>query len=426
MTTISIDHITKIEGHASLKLKIDKNQVKKCELEAIEGARFFEGLLPGRPYYEAHEITSRICGICSCSHTIAGLKAIENAMKVKVSKQSELLRELIIFGERIRSHATHLYFFALPDYMGYESAIEMAAKNKQKISNALELIQLGNDIVKTIGGREMHPFTSVIGGFTHVPEKGQLDLLLKRLKESKKIIEETVDIFAKLKYPYFERKTEYIALKQKSKTPLLEGNIISTEKLNIGAKDYYNYIEERIETYATSKFAVKKGKEYMVGALARLNNNNNLLNSNVKKIIKKYKINLPIYNPFYNNLCQALELMHCSELAINVLQNNEFAKEDIPEIKVASGRGVAVIEAPRGLLFHDYSINKDGVITKANIITPTCQNLRNMETDIKEYVNVLLKNKLKKEKSVLEIEKLIRAYDPCFSCSTHFLKVKWL
>lgn len=421
MNTISIDYITKIEGHASLKLKIDRNQVKRCELEAIEGARFFEGLLPGRPYYEAHEITSRICGICSCSHTIAGLRAVESAMKLRVSKQTELLRELLLIGERIRSHATHLYFFALPDYMGYESAIEMAEKNRQKINNALELIKLGNGIVKTIGGRDMHPFTSIVGGFTSIPEKGQLDLLLKKLKESKKIIEETVYTFAKLKYPDFERKTEYMALKQKSRG-FFSGEVVSTEKLSIEAKDYHSYIEEHIEPYSTSKFAVKKGKEYMTGALARLNNNYNLLDDNIKKI----NITFPIYNPFYNNLCQALEVMYYSELAINVLQNNEFTKEEIPEIKITSGRGVAAIEAPRGVLFHDYSMNKDGIITKANIITPTCQNLRNMETDIKEYVNALLRYRVKKENLALEIEKLIRAYDPCFSCSTHFLKVEWL
>ena len=205
MKKITIDHVTKVEGHASLTLKIDKNKVEKCQLEAVEGARFFEGLLDGRPCGEAQEITSRICGICSASHTICSLMAVENALKVRVSNQTKLLRELLLIGERIRSHATHLYFFSLPDYFGYESAIEMAAKNRKKIDTALELIKLGNSIVNVIGGREMHPFTCVLGGFTAIPEKEKFDLLLNQLKEKRQKAVETLDLFSKLDHPDFEK-----------------------------------------------------------------------------------------------------------------------------------------------------------------------------------------------------------------------------
>lgn len=424
MKKITISHVTKVEGHASLTLKIRKDRVEKCQLEAIEGARFFEGLLEGRPCIEAHEITSRICGICSSSHAVCSLMAVENALKVRVSKQTKLLRELLLIGERIRSHATHLYFFVLPDYMGYESAIEMASSNRKKIDDALALITLGNRIVEIVGGREIHPFTCVLGGFTNVPKKEEFDTLLEQLKKSRGVAAETAGLFEDLHYPEFERNREHLCLKEKSKYPSMGGRIYSDRGFNVRQGDYHKYLEEYIEPYATAKFAVKKGKEYSVGALARMDDCYKLLSDGAKKLNKKIKISSD--NPFHNNFAQALEIMHWIETAIGILQKNKFKKEEIKDIKIRKGRGIAVIEAPRGMLFYDYHIGKDGNITKANIITPTCQNLRSMELDIKAYVEVLLKEKAGKEKLVLEIEKLIRAHDPCFSCSTHFLKVKWL
>lgn len=426
MKTITLDHITKIEGHASLKLKIDKNKVKVCELGSVEGARLFEGLLPERPFKEAVEITSRICGICSCAHTICCLKAVENALGIKASGQTAVLRELILFGERIRSHASHLYFFVLPDYMGYESALQMAGKNREKITAALELIKAGNEIVRVFGGRDMHPFIPVVGGFTHVPEKSELDSLLKELKDKKEIAVKTIGLFGELNYPAFEKDREFMCT---AKDRWTEEKIISSKNIAIKQESYNRFIEERIEPYSTAKFAVRNGKEYMTGALARLNVLNDL-NGEEKGIIKKSKIGFPSKNPFHNNFAQAVEILRCLNRAIEVIEEARFKKEGIIKPARDSGHGIGVIEAPRGILIHDYTIQK-GIIKKCNIITPTCQSLPIMELDIKGYVNQLLERgksakEATKEGLVLEIEKLIRAYDPCFSCSTHFLEVKWL
>lgn len=421
---ITLNHITKIEGHASLNLKIKDSSVEICELSSTEGARFFESLLCGRNIAESQEITSRICGICSCVHTVCSLKVVENAIGIKVSKQTSLLRELLLLGERIRSHATHLYFFALPDYLGCESALEIAAKNREKIEDALALIKLGNLIAETVGGREMHPFTCVLGGFTHIPKQEKIDLLLNELKENRDKAIKTLKLFSEIKYPTFENEIEHLCIKKGSQYPLLEGEIVSDKQFKKEQKKYSEFIEEKIENYSTGKFVVKKGGEYRVGALSRLNNCYSSLNESTKKEIKKIEVKKN--NPFHNNLAQAVELLDSIEIAIQIIKNNKFKGEPIPEIKPKAGRGIAVVEAPRGVLIHDYKINKEGVIEKANIITPTCQNLRAMEADIKGYVSQLIREKISHEKLVLEIEKLIRSYDPCFSCSTHFLKVNWL
>lgn len=423
MATISINHITKIEGHASLELETEGNNILKCNLKAQEGARFFEGIVLGRRYDEIVEITSRICGICSVAHTTTCQKAIENALGIKVTKQTETLRELLTIGERIRSHATHLYFFVLPDYLGYESTLAMAPKYKKQIEQALRLIKLGNDIIRTIGGREMHPVTTVIGGFSIIPRQDDLKNLLIRLKRAKDDAMATADLFLSLNYPKFERKSEHMSLRQIDGFPLITGTIISNELFEMDPKDYDTYIEEHLEEYATSKFAVKEGKAYLVGAIARINNNSKLLTKDAEKILKKSKIALPCFNPFMNNIAQVIELVHWIDTAIQTLESINLQPEEPIKPVLKPGRGIACTEAPRGLLFHDYTFDANGNVTKANIVTPTCQNLRHMEDDIRAYLPTLLGQP--EDKVVLEIEKLIRSYDPCFSCSTHFLKVDW-
>jgi len=418
-TTIKLNHITKIEGHASLAVKIEKGKITKCELSSTEGARFFEGLVVGKPFSEVQEITSRICGICSCSHTIAALQAVENAIGVRVSHQTEMLRELLMVGERIRSHASHLYFLALPDYYGYESAIDMARDNKRLVDSALEIIRLGNNIVSAAGGREIHPITAVVGGFTHVPSKEECAELSARLKKSRGFVKKTARLFLELDYPDFEKKTEYVSLKQGF--PLMDGVLVSTQGLHTSPKNYLKFFKEYIEEHSTAKFAVKDGKSYVGSALARINNNYNSLSVTSRNLIEKSSLRFPSYNPFHNNAAQGIEILHWVERAIKIL-GHKFTFEGLRSIKPRDGRGVSCVEAPRGLLFHDYSIRK-GLVEKCSIITPTCQNLRNIQEDIKAYLPHILD--MKKEQIVLEIEKLIRAYDPCFSCATHFLKVDW-
>jgi coenzyme F420-reducing hydrogenase alpha subunit len=419
---IELHHLAKVEGHANLTLRIERGKIKVCQLEALEGARFFEGLIVAKKFDVVQEITTRICGICSCSHTIAAIQAIEDAFKIKVSEQTRLIRELLMIGERIRSHATHLYFMALPDYLGYDSAIEMAKKHHTKVNEAIKLISLGNKIISAVGGRAIHPLNITIGGINRLPKQNSLLELKKELENSIEEIEKTAKLFLELKYPKLEMDVEYLSLKERNSYACISGNIVSDSQ-SIKTNDYRKHITESLREYSTSKFALKDGKAFTTGAIARINNNHAFLCKKAKILINKYNLKLPLANPFYNNIAQALELVHIVPRAIEIIESLKLKEEKI-RIHVKEGHGISAVEAPRGTLFHEYKINKQGFLTYANILTPTVQNLNSMEESIKKYLPTILKKP--KKRIILEIEKLIRAYDPCFSCSTHFLKVKWL
>ncbi|MBM3234049.1 Ni/Fe hydrogenase subunit alpha [Candidatus Pacearchaeota archaeon] len=416
---INLNHICKVEGHANLSLKIENNRVEKCELKAVEGARFFEALVVGKKVKDVQEIVSRICGICSSAHSVACIQALEEAMGIKASRQQEIIRELLMIGERIRSHATHLYFLVLPDYYNISSALQLSEKNQDKIDDAVSLISLGNKIIEIVGGREIHPFLGIQDSIKK-SIKENISRKIEEIEKKKEVIEKTINLFLSLKYPKLERKTDYLSLYNSENYATISGKIKSQSGMIID-DDYKKHLQENIREYATSKFALKDKKPYMVGAMARINNSYNQLDKETKKFLKTIK--LPFNNPFQNNIAQAIELLHLANRAIKI--SSELETDEPEEIKIKDGRGISAVEAPRGTLFHEYVIDKEGKISYCNIITPTVQNLNMMEQDIKMLVNFLLAKKSNKEKIVLEIEKLIRAYDPCFSCSTHFLKVNW-
>jgi len=428
---ITLNHITKVEGHAEVDISVKEGKIEHCHVHSVEGARYFEGLIKGRKYDEITLITSRICGICSCGHTIASIKAIENALGIKSTTQTELLRELITIGERIRSHASHIYFFSLPDYLGYDSAIAMAKKYNQEIKDCLEIVRVGNELVKLIGGRDMHPFVSVVGGFTIVKPREEFERVLDDLKSMIPLAKKTIRLFASLKVPKYKKNdTVFISLENHKTFPLHTGEIISNTGLKFSKNRYKEFIEEHFHNDSTAKFASIQGKEFTTGALARINNSFDKLSVSSKKIIKELKIKFPSTNLFDNNLAQAIEILHWSERAIEIIENNKFKQEKIIEPRLGNKnqyRGIGAIEVPRGILFHDYTFNKEGILTHANIITPTVQNLADMEINVKTYLNEFLKKRAGEDKTVLqkEIEKMVRAFDPCFSCSTHFLKVNW-
>jgi sulfhydrogenase subunit alpha len=421
--TITLNHITKIEGHASLEIGIKKNEVTKCRLCSTEGSRYFEGMLRGREYFAAHEMTSRICGICSCAHVIAAISAVEDAFDYKPTKQTILLRELLTLGERIRSHATHLYFLALPDYLGYESALAMAKKYKPQLQNALSLVKCGNGIIKTLGSREMHPVSATVGGWLKVPTQEDIEGIKKDLLAIKEDALKTCELFFSLNYPDFETKGTWCSLSDKNQYAVLDGNFRSKDFCG-NRHDYRTFLEESHVEYSTANFVKVKGERYMVGALPRLNNNHDQLSNDARKMLAQSKIKLPSKNPFHNNIAQAIETVHCIDHAIRICDGIDVKEEKLDKLNIKESTGIAAIEVPRGILWHEYNISKDGAITNANIITPTAQNVLNIQEDIREFVPSIITNK--KKDIIMDIEKLIRSYDPCFSCSAHFLEVKWV
>jgi coenzyme F420-reducing hydrogenase alpha subunit len=423
MREITLNHITKIEGHASLKIGIEEGKVKTCELSSVEGARYFEGIVKGRHFFEAHEMTSRICGICSCAHVIAAIQAIENAIGYVPSEQTKELRVLMTLGERIRSHATHLYFLALPDYTGYESALAMAKKYKKELQTALHLMKVGNLVIKTLASRDLHPVSATVGGWLKLPRQEELDMLHDGLVKVKADAVATCDLFSSLSYPDFSSEGDWFSLQDEHAFAVLEGDFVS-EHARFKKSEYRNFIREYHEPRSTSNFVVKGDHRYMVGALARLNNSSRQLSKDARDMLLKSPIRLPSRNPYHNNVAQAIELVHCVDHAVSLLEDLKVKPEKHAFPKPRAGIGVGAIEVPRGTLWHEYEIDEKGVIVKANIITPTAQNLLNIQEDIRMRLPALLERE--KEEIVTDVEKLIRSYDPCFSCSAHFLEVKWV
>ncbi len=420
---VIVNEMTKVEGHATLVLRISDGRVEQCDLRTVEGSRYFEGILLHRRYDEASEIASRICGICSCAHTVCAIQAIENALGIQPSEQTMDLRVLLTLGERIRSHATHLYFFALPDYLGYPSGMSMLLDRRTDVERGLTLMKTGNEIVRVVGGREMHPVSATVGGFLRMPSPAELDDLRLRLQRAKSAALATAELFNGLTYPSLEHHAEHFSIRCDMGYACLMGHIRSADH-EFEQSKYDQFITEYHESDQTANFVVRQDRAYMVGALSRLANNFDQLSADARRLADAGPILSGLNNPFYNNVAQAIELVHSVDQALGILDRLEPNLEPLPEIPLHEGRGVAAIEVPRGTLWHEYVLDPSGHITHANIITPTAQNLRSMEDDIRIALPTLLD--LKRDEIVENIEQLIRAYDPCFSCSAHFLRVTWL
>lgn len=421
-TTIHLDHITKIEGHAKLNLSVHDGKVDTCDLSATEGARYFEGLIRGRRYDEACEITSRICGICSTAHVIGSITAIEDALGFMPSIQTNMLRILITLAERIRSHATHLYFLALPDFVGYESALAMAKKFKPELQRAISMMKAGNSMLKTFAGRDIHPVSATVGGWLHLPKQDEIKKIEEDLKSTMDAAIETCRLFFSLKVPDFTSEGDWFSIRDEKDYSSITG-LFTSGDIFFEKNGYRDFLREYQTPDSTANFVVRQDRRYMVGALARINNNLDLLMPQAAKMLKESTIRFPSKNPFHNNIAQAIELVYSIERAIEICKDLKIEPEKPAKIPLGAGTGISCTEAPRGTLWHEYTLEENGTITNANIITPTAQNLLNMQEDIRKFVPTTLDKT--KEEIVLEIEKLIRSYDPCFSCSAHFLEVNW-
>jgi sulfhydrogenase subunit alpha len=416
MATIKLDHISQIEGHARLNIKIESNDLKNLELEIFEGARFFENILKEKKYDELPLISSRICGICSPHHTLAAVSAIEDAFGIDPGTEIELLRELLSIGGLIQSHVLHLYFLLLPGYVGYGSALQMTSKYKQEIHRALKIKLAGNRIVTVIGGRDIHPLTTIVGGFSKFPSMEDLKTLREELKAVQEDALKTYELFSSLSFQDFNYESTYMAIHGKNHL----GDSISyleNGSLKHFPHDHEKYIKEYFQHDSTAEFVVVKDKSYTVGPQARLNVNLDLQD---KELLDLLKIHTPSHSPFSNVVFQGFEILSSIKRALGILDElikNPIRTDPPKEVKPKAATGIGVIEAPRGLLFHKYSFDENGYCTYANVTTPTSQNLRTIEDCLRAFVTAHLH--LPKEELINEVEKLIRAFDPCISCSSH-------
>ncbi len=401
------DFITKIEGHGQLKINWEEESVR---LEISEGERLFEGLLINRSAEEMYWITSRICGVCPIAHTLASLNALENALGIIPNETTLILRNLMKAAQIIQSHVLHLFFLALPDYIDIDRGTELENKNPKAFQAALKLKEISDEIAFIIAGRSIHPTTPTIGGFHKIPTKKQLEILLNKIKQSEKETKITFDIFNKIKYPNIKVDLEFIAQKDKK--------IISSKSEESSVEDYKQNIQEEIKNYSTAKFGKYKNRAVMVGALARLKTQPETLMPQAAKALKKSKIDFQ--NPYHNNLAQAIEIMHCHELAkihIEKLLKMEMDPTVAQPSKNPPLKGIGITEAPRGSLYHEVKLDKNLIIQDANIITPTVQNLTSIETSALAVLKQTKNLKQKERERLLTM--LVRAYDPCITCATH-------
>ena len=423
---IDIHHVTRVEGHGNIVVDVANGQLQKCDLEIVETPRFFEAMLRGRPFSEASHITSRICGICAVGHATASLRATENALGIEPSEQTKLLRRLNFLGEMLDSHVLHAYMLVAPDFLNVGSVIPLAKSAPDVVLRALRMKKLAGDTCKHICGRHTHPIAMTVGGFTHFPTTENLYELRERYEAVRPDVAETVALFQSLPMPQFTRHTEFIALRNEPDYGFIDGEIVSTDGGVWPIEQYRDVTNEYIVEHSSAKHTKNQRESYMVGALARFNVNYDLLHPAAKEAAEALGIKPICANPFMNTVAQVVEIAHCVEEGIELI--DELLKQEIAwEEPVAparlSGEGVGSCEVPRGILFHNYEIEK-GKIIGANCIIPTGQNLANIEADMRALVPTILDKP--QEEIAHSLEMLVRAYDPCISCSTHLLKVDFV
>ncbi|NJD03255.1 MAG: Ni/Fe hydrogenase subunit alpha [Ruminiclostridium sp.] len=418
---IDIHHLTRVEGHGNIKIKVVGGKIEEAKWEVVETPRFFEAMLVGKSYEIVSYITSRICGICSIGHTLASIRATENAFGIKPTAQTKGLRLLLKHSETLQSHVLHLYFLVAPDFLGLKSVVPLIDSNPEIVGIAATLKKLANDMCDVIGGRTIHPLTPVVGGFTKTPTAAELKALKDRIIAAVPLVEKTVEIIKTFKLPDFTRETEFVSLKGENEYPFIGGNLISTDGVNKPEKDYRQKTNEYMVNQSTSKWTELSRKSYAVGALARLNNNYQFLHPKAKEVSELFGLKPVNHNPYMNNIAQLVEVVHVAYEAIAIIDSliNAGLKDEPVKVEVKAGVGVGAVEVPRGILYHEYEYDKNGKIRKSNCIIPTGQNHANIHYDIQELASYYYsQNKSDKEIELLA-EMLVRAYDPCISCSVH-------
>jgi sulfhydrogenase subunit alpha len=429
MTTVNVNvhHLTRVEGHGNIVVDVKNGELVRCEWQVVEAPRFFEAMLRGRPYYEASHITSRICGICSVGHATASLRATENALGVEVSEQTELLRKLLFHGEMIDSHVLHVYMLVAPDFFGASSVLPLAASHPEVVLRALRIKKLSGDLCAMIAGRHTHPIAMTVGGFTHLPSEKELLAMRERLVAARVDMDETITLGKTLPWPAFERETEYVSLHKDDEYAYIDGRVVTTDGFAYDLADYRQVTNEFLVPHSTAKHTRHNRESYMVGALARFNNNYDQLHPRAQAAAQELGMKPIVTNPFLNTAAQAIEMVHCVEDAIDIIDRlvgRGLKEEPRYQFQGRGGEGVGSCDVPRGILFHNYVIDDDGLIQGANCIIPTNQNPANIQRDLAALVPQILDRPA--DDIRLMTEMLVRAYDPCISCSTHLTNVEFV
>jgi sulfhydrogenase subunit alpha len=421
--TIHVPALARVEGEGALYIGVQDGSVKEIRVDIYEPPRFFEAFLRGRFLQDVPDITARICGICPVAYQMSSVRALEAALGISVSQQAHLLRDLFYCGEWIESHVLHMFMLQGPDLTGHESALSLAAVAPQVVKDALHMKKIGNQILKALGGRSVHPVNACVGGWYSWPSVEELRGLLPELEWGLQRSIEAVPWARDLPYPELDIDYEYVAMHRKDKYAILDGDILSSVNGIINEQDFEeHYLEQHVARSNALHSYTPDGKAYLVGPLARLNLNHEYLGEAATRALEGSGIKFPLRNPYKSLLVRAIETVEVFERAIRLIGQYAPAGASAETLKLKAGRGSAASEAPRGLLYHRYQLDDKGLVQTAKIVPPTAQNLGRMEADLWQLAPQLLT--MPHEEATLTAEHLLRAYDPCISCATHFVKLK--
>ncbi len=422
---VHVHHVTRIEGHADIDVVVSEGRIEKVLWSVTESPRLFEVMLKERQYGDVAHVASRICGICSIAHSLASIRATEKAFGIQVSPQTEQLRRLLMNAEMLESHVLHAYFLAAPDFLGLDSAFPLAATNKDVLLRAVRLKRLAYVLAEALAGRKTHPVSCVVGGFALLPDAKRLEPILDALRRSLDDLDETVELFASIELPDFERETEYVALTDPAGYAFLSDTVASSDTGESPIEAFVSEVEEYSVPHSTAKYAKHHRDAYAVGALARYNLSHDRLRPRAKTAAERLGLSAPCHAPYANTLAQVVESVHAVEESVSLLEDLLGAPFDDARVEVVprAGHGVGVVEAPRGLLIHDYTYDENGSVVSANCVIPTAQNHANIQADMEALLPEIVDRSQAEIRRTLEM--LVRAYDPCVSCSTHMLNVSF-
>ncbi|MBN2725551.1 MAG: nickel-dependent hydrogenase large subunit [Deltaproteobacteria bacterium] len=431
---INVHHLTRVEGHGNILVNITDGTIEKCEWQVPEAPRFFESMVRGRHFSEVGRITSRICGICSVGHTLASVRATEDALGINITEQSRKLRKILKHAENADSHVLHVYFLVAPDLAGAPSVFPLVPTHTEVVKRALRMKRFCHEWGSLIGGRTTHPTKVIPGGMASIPEKEQLETLKNRILEE--FVPDCLESLKTVKelagaIPAFDRPTEYMAVYTPDEYGLYEGNVKTvTPDGDVQIYDVHDYkscTNEWVSPLSTAKFTRNRLESYMAGALARFNCNYDQLHEQAKSAANELGLKPLCFNPYMNSAAQLVEVFHSvfeTLQLIDELLASDYKEEELVK-PTRFGTGSACVEVPRGILFHSYTYNEEGMCTKADCIIPTNQNHYNIQKDFDQLVPELLEAGKDEKEMELALEMLVRAYDPCISCSTHYLNVEF-
>ena len=418
--TLRVDSLARVEGEGGLRVEIVGDELRAVQLRIYEPPRFFEAFLRGRKYTEPPDITARICGICPVAYQMSACNAIESLCGVTVDGPLADLRRLLYCGEWIESHTLHIYFLHAPDFLGYDGAIEMANNQRERVQQGLDLKRIGNQLVALIGGRPIHPVNVRLGGFYRVPTEQELRALVPQLEHARDVALSTVQWVATLPTPEFRHDGELVALQSPGEYAITGGRLVSTAGLDIGPDEFSDHVVEEHRAHSTARHATLHERgAYLVGPMARFALNFADLSPGARSAAAAVGLGPDERNPFRSIVIRAVEVLHACEEALALIERYRQPDQPWLPVEPRAGVGFGWTEAPRGVLWHRYSLDPEGTILDVRIVPPTAQNQPSIEGDLFQFVAAHLD--LADAELARRAEQIIRNYDPCISCATHFL-----